>query len=174
MSLNQFDLFDSYLEKFKALHKAKPATLGPPIVPGDGQIPDNAALMKDFVHNTLSRSKKPVVIRIFNFGLDTHYRIAFIEDTVLQYVAFDLQYDRFIFWTDSEPDGMHPAKAMARVFELEGMEVECDVDAEGGSNMTLYYNGKITRIKDNHDRDDRKISIDGNNLTGNSGLSEDD
>lgn len=172
--MSLFKEFDAYLEQFKIIHAAKPVSLGPPIVRGDGQVPEDAMLMNDFVHNVLSRSKKPVDIRIFNYGLDTPFRIALIDDSVLQYVAFNLKACQFIFWTDTEPDGMHPAKAMARIFELEGLEVECDVDDSGNSNMTLYHNGKITRITDNHNHDDRQIKIDGKGLNINPGLSEDD
>lgn len=171
--MSKFDEFDTHIEQFKIVHSKSPVNQGPPITAGDGQVPDEG-LMSDFIYNVLSRSKKPVDIRIYDYGLDTPFRIANINDTVLQYVAFNLKDNQFIFWTDAEPDGMHPAKAMARVFELEGLEVECDVDASGQSSMTLYHNGKITRIKDNHDHGDRQITIDGKGLNANPSLSEDD
>lgn len=177
--MSKFDHFDAHIERFKIDNSISNGiygdsiSLGPPIVMGDGQVPESG-LMSDFIHNVLSRSKVPVDIRIYDYGLDTPYRIAHIDDKVLKYVAFNLKDNQFIFWTDSEPDGIHPAKAMARVFELEGLEVECKVDARGESDMTLYHNGKITRIKDNHDRSDRQITIDGKGLQVDPGLSEDD
>jgi hypothetical protein len=157
--MDDFDPFNQHIEDFKAQHKLTPFKCGPVVTPGDGQIPTGFKLMEDLVHNILNAK-----LYIFDYGLDSQYRICSILDPILQYAAFDASSERFIFWNEDRPDGLHPAESMARIFELDGIEVELEVDEEGNSQTTLYHAGKITRITDNHDRSDRHITVDGEPL----------
>jgi hypothetical protein len=155
--------FDEFIEQFKVEHAKSAFPLGPVIQIGDGQIPDSP-IIKQFLESTIGSGKKPLEFRFFDYRLDKPYRICSIDDPVLQFVAFDLTNGTYIFWSDSQPDGIHPAAAQARIFDREGMEVELQIGKDNSSVMTLYHKGKITKIEDNHKSGNRRILIDGVDL----------
>lgn len=154
------DKFNQHIENFKAHHKLTPCKHGPAVQPGDGQVPKGFKLMEEMLGGILHAT-----VYIYDYGLDTPYRICSVLDPILQYVAFDGETERFIFWNEDQPDGIHPAESMARIFELDGIEVECEVDESGNSSTVLYHGGKITRITDNHNSADRQITVDGKDLS---------
>jgi hypothetical protein len=149
-----FTDFNNHIEKFKAVQT--PIKRGPKVNKGD-------KVQNDFLRAILFDFLRSIDKYLFEYQLDTPYRIYSCLDPIIQYIAVDMQNNNFICWNEDEVEGIHPARVMQRLFEIEGVDTQLDID-ESESEMTIFHNGRIVKIKDNHDNDNRKIIINGRHL----------
>jgi len=151
----QMQLFDDHIEAFKKLHNQKPfepANLRNIDIPSD-----------DFVDDLVS-SLLRADIKLLDYGLDSGYYIFKTSDHFVQYLAIAPKLKVFIFWNDKEPDGIDKNAALARVYQINGIDSDYRVNADGSSNIRLFENGHITDIHDTNDDAKRVVTISTNRV----------